>query len=108
MLIITSSHLMKGLSEFLFIVGMLIFGLGRGVYAFPYLLLSPIFNKPEDVRAVNIWYGLGSFGTNYAFLMYIWFKDFFNMHWTFIILISIFLNLFICALTYKIVPEVTR
>ena len=106
MLIITSSHLMKGISEFLFIIGMLGLGLGRGIYSFPFLLLSPIFNKPQDVSVVNIWFGLGSFGTNYAFLLYIWFKDSFNMHWTLIILITTFINLFFSSLTYKLIPEV--
>ena len=87
---------------------MLVFGLGRGIYSFPFLLLSPIFNQPEDVSAVNIWYGVGSFGTNYAFLMYIWFKDSFNMHWTIIILITAFINMFFSSLTFKFVPEVER
>ena len=107
-IIIASSHLMKGIAELLFIVGMLVFGLGRGVFAFPYLLLSPIFNRPEDICAVNAWYGLGSFGTSYSFLLYIWFKDSFDLHWTLILLIIAFLNLFFTSLAYKVVPEVER
>ena len=41
---------------------MLLFGLGRGVFAFPFLLLSQYFNKADDSRALNIWMGLGMLG----------------------------------------------
>ena len=73
-LLVISAHFAKDLSKPFWLIGMLGFGLGRGIYAFPYLLLAPIFNKPEDVCAVNVWFGLLNVGDLYAYLLYIWWK----------------------------------
>ena len=45
-LLVIVPHFAKSLSKPFWIIGMIGFGLGRGIYAFPYLLLAPIFNKP--------------------------------------------------------------
>ena len=41
---------------------MLLFGLGRGIFAFPFLLLSQYADRVEDARALNMWICLGILG----------------------------------------------
>ena len=106
MILLASSHFFQDISVILFVVGMFGFGLGRGVYSFPYLLLSQFFNQPEDICAVNVWFGLGNGGNLYAFLMYIWFTTSYGMHWTVIIIIVAIIYFCLTFLTYKFVPEV--
>ena len=101
-----SSHFFHDISAILFMVGMFGSGLGRGVYSFLYLLLSQFFNRPEDVCAVNVWFGLGYCGNIYSFLMYIWFTTSYNMHWALIIMISVLINFVLVFLTYEFIPEV--
>ena len=44
-LMLISAHYFPSLAQVLFAVGMTIFGLGRGIYTFPYLLLYQLFNQ---------------------------------------------------------------
>lgn len=106
--IMAGGHIFPSLAGFLFMTGMIIFGLARGVGLFPYLLLYEHFNKAEDSSALNIWFGGLNFGAFYGYALQYIFLDMMNLHWTtgFLIQTAIF---FLSVLLMRVfVPEKFR
>lgn len=66
--IICLSYPIPSAAHALFIGGLTLFGLSRGIFSFPYLLLSQTFESPEDVTAVNIWLALMNLGDAFGLI----------------------------------------
>ena len=60
---------------------MFLFGLGRGIYAFPFLLVHQYFSRPEDARALNVWVGLSLIGHIWAYLISDWMTVTLQLNW---------------------------
>ena len=84
---------------------MMLFGLGRGIFIFPYLLLYELFQAKSDGTAVNIWYGLTSLGNVLGFMFVSWLLNHRGFLWTSSLLILASIYLISALLTYIIVPE---
>ena len=99
-------HYYPGSAPIVFIVGMLCFGLGRGIYIFPLILLSQYFNRTEDSQALNIWIGLGIAGNILAFYL----GELINncLHWNWIISILSFSGLYLLSgfLVHAFIDEI--
>ena len=69
--LIGSTHFFHELSHFLLIVGMILFGIGRGSYPLPFIIAS----APENIDgrehpvAMNIWMTLSNIGDAYGLLI---------------------------------------
>ena len=107
-LILCSSHLFPDLASILYIVGMILFGLSRGISTFPYLLLFEHFNSPEDMVYVNIWFGIVDLGNVWGYLFVSVLLNNLSLHWTLSYLILVALYLFTGILTFLVVPETER
>ena len=98
--IISIGHFAPNYSILLYYLGVTIFGIGRGVFAFPYLTIIRIFNKPEHESLVNIWIALSMGGNAWGFLLETGFEDLLKLDWY--ISLSIFSALyFITAIIAK-------
>lgn len=64
--IVALGHYLPSISTFLFYLGMGLFGTGRGIYSFPYLILVRTFNQPSDAYAVLIWLALSQGGNTWG------------------------------------------
>lgn len=67
--LIFGMHFFPFIAELLYLIGLLIFGLGRGVSLFPYLLLLNHFSSIEDRKYVNMWFGVAELGNIVAYLL---------------------------------------
>lgn len=103
--VICLSYLMPEATTILFILGIIIFGLGRGVFAFPYLLLLPIFNNPEDLVSINVWMALANLGQAFGTLIGSLVVNILHWKWVYGMLIYSFLYLITGILTYVYIPE---
>ena len=66
---IALGHFLPSLSVPLFHLGMFVFGIGRGIFAFPYLILVRTFNRPSDAFLILLWLALSLGGNNWGILL---------------------------------------
>ena len=65
--LIAIAHFIPSLSLPLYYLGMTTFGVGRGIYSFPYLILCRTFNQASDRSSINIWIALSMGGNFWGF-----------------------------------------
>ena len=106
--IMAGGHIFPSLAGPFFMIGMIIFGLARGVGLFPYLLLYEHFSRPEDSSALNIWFGGLNFGPFYGYTLQYLFLDKWELHWAVGFLLQTGLFLFSVVLMRVLVPEKIR
>ena len=104
--IIVSGHWVPSLSKPLYVIGMSIYGAARAPGLFPYLILHSIFNRPEDISCVNLWFGAADFGTFWGYFLQSWLLNTLNLNWTESIMIQFGCYFVIFFLVYLVVPEV--
>ena len=101
--IIVSIHFLQSFEIPLFYLGQILFGLGRGILSFSYLILIRTFNQPSDRSSVNIYLALSRGGNIYGFYLETLFLDNLNLHWTLGLTIFALIYLFISFLMFVIV-----
>ena len=103
--IIAAGHFLPLFAAPLFHLGMLVFGVGRGIFTFPYLILVRTFNRPSDAFAVLLWMAMGMAGNNWGILFQTLMED--ALQWPWYATISVFsvANLFLAIVAYILIPE---
>ena len=99
------AHFLPGISKFLFYTGMTIFGAGRGIYSFPYLILIRTFNQPSDKSCINIWVAFSMGGNLWGFYLETWMLDTLKLHWTLSLSIFSFIYFATSLITFIVVEE---
>lgn len=103
--LISLGHFFPDLSLLLYYSGMFIFGAGRGIYSFPYLILCRTFNQSSDFSALNVWIAISMGGNLWGFYLETFFLD--NLQWPWPLGISVFsfIYFFLSLITYAVVEE---
>ena len=102
---IALGHYLPNLSTALFHLGMFVFGIGRGIFAFPYLIFVRTFNQPSDALLILFWLALGMFGNNWGIFLVTLMENNFGWSWYFALSIFSFISLMGALLAYKTLPE---
>ena len=102
--LVALGHYLPSLSVPLFHLGMLVFGIGRGIFAFPYLVLARTFNRPSDAFIVLVWLALGLGGNNWGILLETIMEDTLRWSWHAALTAFSLLNLLTALIAYACVP----
>ena len=81
------------------------FGVGRGTFTFPYLILVRTFNHPSDAFAVIFWMAMGIAGNNWGILLQTLMEDALQWPWHAAITVFSAANLFLATVAYALIPE---
>ena len=103
--LIALGHYLPSLSVPLFHLGMFGFGIGRGIFTFPYLALIRTFNRPSDTFLVLLWLTLGIGGNNWGILLQTLMEDTLQWPWYAALTAFSLVHLLTAVIAYVAVPE---
>ena len=103
--IIAAGHYAPSSAIPLFYLGQLVFGIGRSVFSFPYLVLLRTFNRSSDAFIVLLWGALGMAGNNWGILLETLIEDTLNCPWFAALTIFSLIDLLIVVIALIVVPE---
>ena len=86
--LVAVGHYLPSFSVPLFHSGMFMFGIGRGVFTFPYIVLARTFDRPSDAFAVVLWLTLGLVGNNWGVFLETLMED--TLQWSWYAALSVF------------------
>ena len=100
-----AGHYLPSLATALFHLGMFVFGIGRGIFAFPYLIFVRTFNQPSDALLILFWLALGMFGNNWGIFLVTLMENTLGLSWYAALSIFSFISLLTALLAYLTMTE---
>ena len=103
--IVALGHYLLSMAVPLFHLGMFVFGIGRGTFSFPYLILVRTFDRPSDAFAIVLWLTLGVVGNNWGIFLQAFMEDTLKWPWHVALFVFSVVAFLTAALTFVLVPE---
>ena len=97
-------HYLPSAATPLFYLGQSVFGFGRGIFVFPYLVLVQTFNQPSDAFAVQLWLALSMAGNNWGILLETIMEDTLKWSWYAALTVFSLINLLTAIFAFIAVP----
>ena len=103
--IIALGHYLPSVAIPLFYLGQFVFGMGRSIFTFPYLVLIRTFNQPSDTFILLLWLALGMTGNNWGIFFETLMEDTLQWPWYAALTIFSLINLLTAIIAFMTVAE---